>query len=565
MQTTKHCHHTTIGCSISKRSVKTTFTDNQIKKGTADSHSDHMHNGAAEANASSASESMMPAATDIQDLSVDYKIEYLTDVEGNINYFNRFVDRSDIFSRDSQTGELIIKENCILVHGGDACDKGAGDIRIIKELTGLKQRCPDQVFLIMGNRDINKLRFGSELATGEFGDTDPSIVYWDPRHEPYTEWVQKHKCPKNSVTTLKWMLECTMGSATTFESRRTELAILANKSRTDVSDEDVWESFRESVNPHGADPWMLEYLKCGQLALILGDTLFVHGGMSYATLASVPGSSTAATIKPPANGDIDGYHPTTDDLPKLTQWCSDLNQFYASNINDYISSPNFVQDDSTATTQGGDWSGNEDDQQPMTKRCRKRMRTYESLLDYAVPNGNNNKTVVYANMKDHGKKEEDSLVDEYLVKNGISRVFVGHVPQGDCPLVLRRHNDELHMFMCDTSYSDISKADDAENPDVRGDAISMVTITKVSTAVNGILSNGRQHGYCLYVGEQESRNKQQSSSDLIGKLLEGGFRVRTIVPSGDTEQDAIAYKFTGYKCNKKTVNVKDESLWQSGF
>ena len=45
-------------------------------------------------------------------------------------------------------------------------------------LVQLKRDYPDRVFLIAGNRDINKLRLGSELAPGRTGaSTD---VYWDP-------------------------------------------------------------------------------------------------------------------------------------------------------------------------------------------------------------------------------------------------------------------------------------------------------------------------------------------------------------------------------------------------
>ena len=41
--------------------------------------------------------------------------------------------------------------------------QGCGDIRISSLLVDLKQRHPDRVVLLLGNRDVNKMRFASEL------------------------------------------------------------------------------------------------------------------------------------------------------------------------------------------------------------------------------------------------------------------------------------------------------------------------------------------------------------------------------------------------------------------
>lgn len=52
-------------------------------------------------------------------------------------------------------------------YGGDCFDRGPGDIRVARLLVGLKRRYPERVFLIMGNRDLNKLRFASELHASD--------------------------------------------------------------------------------------------------------------------------------------------------------------------------------------------------------------------------------------------------------------------------------------------------------------------------------------------------------------------------------------------------------------
>jgi hypothetical protein len=207
-------------------------------------------------------------------------IEYFTDIEGNWQYFNELVDASAIVNRTSSGNGYELAPNTLFVHGGDTVDKGPGDIRIVKALTSLKKQYPDRVFLILGNRDVNKLRFSSELAEGETGSA--TDVYWDKKHMPYDAWLKEKGEEAGTISTCKWMLDKTMGSATVFETRKQELALLAaasegKKDKAVISDEDVAQSFVESVNPSSSDPWMLEFLKLGQLALIIGDSIFVHG------------------------------------------------------------------------------------------------------------------------------------------------------------------------------------------------------------------------------------------------------------------------------------------------
>ena len=65
----------------------------------------------------------------------------------------------------------MLREGGILVIGGDAVDKGTGDIRMEKMVLSLKQRYWDSVFIILGNRDISILRFYAELAENGGGST----------------------------------------------------------------------------------------------------------------------------------------------------------------------------------------------------------------------------------------------------------------------------------------------------------------------------------------------------------------------------------------------------------
>ena len=66
------------------------------------------------------------------------------------------------------------------------------------------------------------------------------------------------------------MLDCTLGCPKTFEYRRAELAEHAGSSSDDVSDEDVIDSFLESIAPGGI---VERYLRLG---VCVGVCVCVH-------------------------------------------------------------------------------------------------------------------------------------------------------------------------------------------------------------------------------------------------------------------------------------------------
>ncbi|CAK9009454.1 DENN domain-containing protein 5B (Rab6IP1-like protein) [Durusdinium trenchii] len=230
-------------------------------------------------------------------------VEFLTDVEGNWEYFVHFVSWSQVLGWSGLDrglwgpGELQLAEHRYLVFGGDAVDKGSGDIRVVKTLLELKRRYWDRVFIVLGNRDICKLRFYAELQPGEDGGSFERRggAYWipDPKPSPdYETYLQMHHLERGHVSTVRWVLDCNMGcQQTTFNTRRHELALLG----LPATDEAVVDSYRDSVDPSHPDCWMLDFLRVGQLAVILGDALFIHGGLYDDCLGRVP-EETASTV-----------------------------------------------------------------------------------------------------------------------------------------------------------------------------------------------------------------------------------------------------------------------------
>ena len=103
-------------------------------------------------------------------------IGYATDIEGNYNYWIKYVKISKVFTLKNKNN-IILNPNSYFVYGGDVCDRGDGDIRVLKDLMKLKTENPNNVFFILGNRDCNKLRLKFELDYSIVKLTYPSF-YW---------------------------------------------------------------------------------------------------------------------------------------------------------------------------------------------------------------------------------------------------------------------------------------------------------------------------------------------------------------------------------------------------
>jgi len=104
------------------------------------------------------------------DAPPDAGVCFLTDVEGNWEYFKSFVEMSEGLSfvggrprfHEDGAADVKLRTGWSFVHGGDSCDKGGpvgGSVRVVRTLVALKKKYPDRVALILGNRDLNKMRY----------------------------------------------------------------------------------------------------------------------------------------------------------------------------------------------------------------------------------------------------------------------------------------------------------------------------------------------------------------------------------------------------------------------
>lgn len=209
-------------------------------------------------------------------------IAYVTDVEGDWNKLATFAQDSPVMSIDSE-GHLELADGAIFVFGGDAVDFGPGAKRILAELIRLKDRYPERVVLIGGNRDINKLRFLSEIAP-----------------------VTTEESAQNEIEKMKTIFSHTMNARIAFEMRRTELQETFQRS---ISDRETFDDYLNDLRPGGLH---YEFLLRCQLAYRHGKTLFVHGAVTVKNLGYVPNSE--------------------ERFDSLDDWILNLNRWYRNRI-----------------------------------------------------------------------------------------------------------------------------------------------------------------------------------------------------------------------------------------
>jgi hypothetical protein len=237
-------------------------------------------------------------------------ILHITDHEGTIFFFDA-LKKSKIVSFNPDDGLHFNKPASFFIFGGDATDRGPYDLATTELLVDFKKRHPDQVALLVGNREIKNNRFPIELAPNLIRER---LLYskpprWLPANSQTTprdylqsklifkddgearEYVESLSIEECQLLYLHWMLETNMGCPSTFQYRREELQRRTNHSVTDI---EVLKSFLTETSPTGL---MGEYLKLGQMGIIVPNTrvLAVHGGLTRFNIGRIPGMSLDET------------------------------------------------------------------------------------------------------------------------------------------------------------------------------------------------------------------------------------------------------------------------------
>ena len=412
-------------------------------------------------------------------------------------------------SRDPSTKKLVLEPKSHFVFGGDSVDWGSGDLRFVSELVSLHETYPGRVHIVLGNRDINKLRLLQELRPGHLKSTSLKTLkqpYWTKKisqgKTPYEQYMEafhmsddqeeEQKINHSIVSRLRWILRFTMGAPQAFELRKTELCLVKHQKQGIVEDVEVAKSFLSEIKKGGS---LRKLLEIGKLGVIIGNTLFVHGGVHKVNYGWLPNSNDVR-------------------CKNAAEWISKLNEFKSKQMKgwDVFESDVKDDDDHVAT-----WS----------VRGGYTNRYGEDLLMYGMrmsPGGGKvNPGVVYADYiesDNSGPRSVHEDVVSFLNRSGIQRVVVGHRPHGDACLAI--HQPGLSVLTMDTSYASMVRGVNVIKTDSRrGVAVHELLLMKsgedndenYDAMVHGILADGTRY---------EQDGKYHGMMDK----KEGGWRVK---------------------------------------
>lgn len=366
------------------------------------------------------------------DQDIVYETAVLADVEGSWEKVKSFLSHSNIVTLeddDPVSPKAKLADHGKFVFLGDAIDHGPNPVKVLNFLLNLKERYPDRVFLILGNRDINKLRFNWELTDAGL-KLDDAAAQGDLSRFRVAKWSEKfaswsasdaseidgvqvdyqHGQDKEAdrILKLKWMLTDTFGAVNSFKNYKIEAGI--------QSDRDAMTSYLALTKKDGL---LAKYLKKSQLIYLDDDseTLYVHGGLNRENVGVIP------KIKSPST-DLKNWFMFDGEFKG---WIAELNQWAQKSIDAGIEGDGKAAIDLVEYQEppvvSGDWKGF------------------------------NNRSVILARpwVKGSNLGMIDDEMTQWLKNQGVKRLVFGHSPVGDLPVFMKKNGFE--MVACDTSYA----------------------------------------------------------------------------------------------------------------
>lgn len=222
-------------------------------------------------------------------------VHVLTDLEGRRDAIDDLVDAGRMSCIDGVLD--FVDPNDGLYFAGDVTDRGPYAIRLVEMLLALKWRHPDRVAWTYGNLDLKNLALLRDLPRLAVGTPDYSAWL---QHQPETadaaaaggvalgdERAGGQQWGKRDTLDCRieyWLTR--QGAAQAFEFHQRELAEMHGRP---VSREEAAEDYLARLHPGGT---MFEFLRLGQIAILHGNVLIDHGGVSRSNIGFVPGATS---------------------------------------------------------------------------------------------------------------------------------------------------------------------------------------------------------------------------------------------------------------------------------
>ncbi len=409
-------------------------------------------------------------------------IAYITDIEGDMEFFSDWLLKNmgvgkafkqvpiywqlgkntyptfKFNSDGTPQFDLFLNKGWGFVFGGDSVDKGGrfdkdgtlveagegvgGSIRVVQTLVKLKEDYikrgeGDRVTLILGNRDVNKMRLTSELDDEMMKKSALDKVpapHWDLNRPTPTSYVTKEKENDASGNTtnlkyimLKYMLTQTYGAPHEIYLRAKELQLL-NQSASQTNETAVVQSFIDSVSKDECG-FMRKLIQYGDLAKIIGKTLYVHGGLFNATEDESEGASIykkTSLGRVPVPGGPDGGYTSAPIETNVSDWVTKLNTWKNRQVDEWLADA------------GRTWKDSATSPAKVTNyNVGHSERGGQQLMAYAISEKGPPSVITGRHLDAQSMPMKMSqTIKNQLIESDIYRVIVGHTPHGSVPTVI---------------------------------------------------------------------------------------------------------------------------------
>lgn len=395
------------------------------------------------------------------------KTVYLTDLEGRFEPLNQLIKDGTLVITP-EGGLEFSSPDTKLVFGGDLMDRGPHTIRLMKFISNLKQKYPDRVALIWGNRDLNKLSFAADreekmmqLQDGKYREYLSAKYNSMDLAERNGKTLESLNTAENQVTF--WAEQYGLTKAIEFHQQE-----LREIRKAEVTYSEAAIDFADMISNPKRE--FFNYIRLGQLVHSEGTVVYLHGGLP-AQNGFVPDSST--------------IHDNFD------SWQRDINSWAKEQINDFIK----------GLSQG-----------QLGGRGRKLIFYGDALFDSTIKKvWNHDNSVIYGPRfkEDSNFRLPNESTLQWLKENGKTMVVLGHSPAGNIPTPLR--GQDIFYVMADTSYSP-------------NGVNTRITIDGEQIRVNGLLENGSAIDYTTSARDRSSPiGLKFGDETVVAKTTEGKF------------------------------------------
>lgn len=382
------------------------------------------------------------------------KVYVCADVEGSWQKVYTFVEKCNgmltIVNDDPDNFQTVLQDNVSIVFLGDTVDKGPDNIKALKFFIHLKETYQDRVVLIMGNRDINKLRLLWELEDGSldlqgedrFALDKFRLSSWE---DNFAAWLQKganlidgiavpythgKDVANDKILKLKWLLQNTFGAPAAFDDFKKEVGA--------ESDQEAYDKYMTIML--GQDGLIIKYLRLAQMIHFDADTkaLIVHGGISSDSFGYIPETRLGA-------GD---FYQCIFEVPHKSMMHTAIAWVYGGGdtLTSWIDRLNAWAQDRIGNALDKDVLG----ALPLIQHQEPEISIKDGKQVWTTPKAI---SVIHGRPwgEDYNIIPVDRHIADMLKAFGVSKLLFGHSPVGEVPVILK--DNRFITIACDTSVA----------------------------------------------------------------------------------------------------------------